>query len=132
VYVVPAPPHGGTGEEVEAWKRRHAAGPRVFLVYRPGGKEPMRPADYARVFALHFLSALLAAAMLATARLRGWFGRFLFVVGFGLLAALGEGFYWNHFSFPDDWTAAMAADHLVAWALGGLVLASLVKPPAPA
>jgi hypothetical protein len=134
VYFAPAMPEGEEDAQAEDWELRYAEGPLAFIAYRRAGKDADMTMSLVRGFALSFLSVLLAAAMLATARLRGWFGRFLFVVGFGLLAAIGEGYYWNYFAFPDDWTAAMAADHIVAWALAGLVLASIVRsaaaPPA--
>jgi hypothetical protein len=134
VYFVPGMSHGADlpddekAKLEEEWKRKHAQGPRAFVVYRPEGKEAMQPMDFVRGFSLGFLGCLLAAAMLATTRLSSWFGRFVFVVGFGLMAGIGEGYYWNYFSFPDEWTTVMVMDHVAGWATAGFVLASMVKP----
>jgi len=57
----------------------------------------------------------------------------LLVTLLGLLPVLMVNFpYWNWYGFPDKYTVVQLADKLVSFLVGGIFLAAIVKPSAPA
>jgi len=120
---------GGKDEAaIESWTKRHEEGPVGLLAFQAEGREPMGTMMHVRGLALYFGIAFVAALLLASAGIRSFFGRLAFVVGLGVLAAIGQGFSWNYMYFPLDWTQVQAIDLLVAHAVGGFALALFVTP----
>ena len=112
----------------KAWEKRYEAGPRAWIVYDPEGAKPMDAKLLAMGGVAAILIALLSAWLLRTASISGFFGRFVFVVGLGVFAALVmdiQGWIWmNH---PTEWTRGFVLDHLGGMAVVGLALAVIVK-----
>ena len=131
VYFIPAMP-GTTDQEsaeFKKFKEQHERGPVAFVVYSAEGKKAMDPLSMAKGFAVMFASTLVVVFLLMNAKIANYLGRVLFVVSFGLFAAVfSEGSNWAWFHFPMQWTIQMALDHLIAWGLAGVVIAALVKP----
>lgn len=129
IYLYPGVAEPGQEDVVEARYRR---GPNInFLAYAPVGTAPMSPAPFLRGFLLCVVTAWLAAALLARAAptLPGYAHRVLYVALLGGFAALATRLVdWNWMSFPLDYTLVMAADLVLAWLAGGLVIAALITP----
>lgn len=114
--------------EYKAWEKKHEAGPIAWIVYDPEGKAPMDGKTMGMGGAAALVIALLVAWLLRTASIGSFFGRFLFVVGLGVLVALVmdvQGYIWmNH---PMDWTRGWVIDHVGGMAIVGIALAAIVK-----
>jgi hypothetical protein len=131
VYYIPYWPE--EGEDEEAWKKKHRAGPLGFLAYHAEGMEPIELSMFTFGLLLDILSAIVVAGLLcgASRSLPRYRQRVAFAGGVGLFAGLVSYLaLWNWMHFPTDWSLVMAADLLVAWTLAGLALAAIVKPAA--
>jgi hypothetical protein len=128
VYKVPGYEQGTNPMKDESWVKRHQDGPLALVVYHKRGKEPMSTMLMVRGLLLNLGGAFVVSIMLVRGGFRGWFGRFSFVVGIGLLAAVGDGLMWNFMGFPDDWAKVMAADHVAGWGIAGVFMAIATKP----
>lgn len=138
VAFVPQPPeHAADASEAErtqatdAWMARHREGPIAMVVFQEEGEEPMAPSTMLTGVALDFVAALLVSAVMVA--VGGGYGRrFATGLAMAVFAALtGHGMYWNWFAFPDDWTTAMTADQIIAWTIGTLAMAAIVRPRPP-
>ena len=75
---------------------------------------------------------LLAAILLSQVSAAGYGQRVLLVALMGLLPGLqAELPNWNWYGFPASYTMAQLTVHLVGFAIGGLILAKVVKPVRP-
>ncbi len=131
MYVMPGidPNRKHTDSEELAWQQRYAAGPTALLVYHPSGEKPMSAQQLLIELASDIAAALLAALLLS--QIAGPFGKRV-----GLVAALGlfawltiSLSYWDWYRFPFTFVAAEGVEQVIAWLLGGLVLAKMVRGP---
>ncbi len=119
----------------DAWMERHRQGPIGLMVVDSDGADPEAMLPYAVGFILYFAQAMVAAWLLALAapRLKGYFGRVLFVLLLGVFVTLGsELINWNWMNYPLEFTLEMVADRLAGTLLMGLVLAAVVQSRAGA
>ncbi len=108
---------------------RMASEPTGILIVHPNGYPPNMGQRLPVQFAGDVLIMLIAAYLLSKAgALSGYGARVLFVTLMGLLPTLAIDMpEWNWYGFPDTYLAAQFLVHVVGFALGGLVLARLVK-----
>ncbi len=109
-------------------------GSSAVVVYQGQG-EPfgVTPPKLAAELAVELVLSILAAALLALTRLRGYWPRVGFVVGLGVFAAgmtNASNTIW--FDFPPAYGAGYATIQLIGFLIAGLVIAALVKPRAEA
>jgi hypothetical protein len=132
VYAFPMPDHDAPEAEQDALKARWAKGNIVpFIVWQREGRTFMDPGVMVRGLLLEILNALLVALLLSQAlpALPGYGQRVIFVVLCGLFAATVTHLtYWNWMAFPLNYSLVMVLDVVVAWLLGGLVIAKIIQP----
>ncbi len=130
-YYFPAMPHETDDETtMAAWMKRHEEGPLGMVWYRAEGATPMAPGVFVKGMILNVIVAALAAALLsaASARLRAYLSRVLFVSGIAVIGALiSYGSLWVWMFAPTDYVVVMGADMIVGWTLMGLVMAAIVR-----
>lgn len=139
-YVIPSlPPEtpATTNQQSEqAWEAfaaRHREGPIAVLLYRSRGEEPMHWTVLARGYGINFAGALLLGVMMSSMGLRSFSRRLVFGFLVVLCAAvITHASLWNWFAHPDNYAAAVAADTIIGWTLGSIVLAGMVKVKQPA
>jgi len=103
------------------------AGPAGLLIYRPVDS-PLSARQLITEAATNILQALIAAFLLAQARLRRFSSRVGFVLVIGLLAAITTNVsLWNWYMFPGDFVVANMAYLVVGLLLVGIVAAAIVK-----
>lgn len=116
-------------DEYKAWEEKHKKGPRGFLVFNPEGADPMSTTVMGIGLLVQFLVALIVALILYSASIRSFVGRFLVVLGIGVVVALiMDVQMWNWQDYPDDWTRGALIDHLGGMGLLGIVLGAIVRP----
>jgi hypothetical protein len=97
------------------------------VVRRRASVDMARQMIYALLFDI--LAALLVAMLVMKTGGMTYWGKVSFVVtmalAVGIIALVPQ---WIWFSFPTRWTLVMIADTLVAWLLGGMVIARFVRP----
>lgn len=130
-YFLPDPAAGAM--DADAWAAQHRAGPLVTIHYRRAGAEPMSAATFALGF-LQIAAAMLLVALLlrrVASALGGYGARVAFVVLLGVL-----GVVWSNLGQPIwyfyPWTYPLFTSlyDVVAFALGGAILARFVVPKA--
>ncbi|MCA9255025.1 MAG: hypothetical protein KDA33_05280 [Phycisphaerales bacterium] len=138
VYHYPGFPQGAdaTPEAMRALEDRMRTRPVVSLmVYHAEGRDPFPPLN----FILGALSCIIASCIatyltrLAAPRLPSFSGRVLFVTSLGVFVFFA--FYaqsWLWWGYPLTFGIAATIDIIVAPLLAGLVIAAIVKHPAPA
>lgn len=135
-YVIPGLPRdaaafGGGGDLAaeRSWEEKHRRGPLGVLVYEPRGRPPNRMfRPMLRGLVLSLLAGMFAAWSLSRVELRGYSGRFLFVLGLGGFAwLLGPAMDWNWFHYPVDYTSIRLLNSLLGWTIVGAVQAGIVK-----
>ena len=134
-YVFPAMDMNAPESEREACLEKAKQGPIGVLIVKPQGSEIVLPKLLLNELATNMTSALLAALFLSQLRAgaRYW-TRVGLVTLLGLFALVTVDFpYWNWYSFPAEFVASEAVEHIVGWFLVGLALAAIVRAPlAPA
>lgn len=109
-----------------------ASAPFVFMMYSADGmSSDAQTRAYTGGLVLSLITGLFAAFMLSmvVGSLRQFSQRVKFVAMIGLFAALVSPIAaWNWMQFPTDYTLVMAADLVVGWVLGGMVLAWQIQP----
>jgi len=130
VYILPSLPERGADEAAkESFTERHEAGPIAMIVVDREGGPVREPMTFVTGFAFNVTAALIASMLLATARLRSYPKRVLFVALLGAFAAIAADMtYMTFLRFPTDWSLAMALDHVAGWSLAGLVIGLVVRP----
>jgi hypothetical protein len=110
-------------------EKRIVSGPSGILEFHPSNGVTFSPRRLGTEFALNVIQALLAAILLSWAPgLASYMSRLVFVAVVGLTASLSTNVqYWNWYGFPSDYTGAYIANQIVAFVLGGLVIAAIVK-----
>ncbi len=132
VYAFPMPDHDApeAAQQVAAdrWKQ---GGIVPFIVFQKEGRTFMDPRVFIRGLLLEILNALLVALLLSQAlpALPGYGQRVTFVVLCGIFAGIVAHLsYWNWMAFPLNYSLVMVLDVVVAWLLGGLVIAKIIQP----
>ncbi len=128
LYLFPA-----MGEKDQAkMNEAYATQPRGLLAYAPAAGQSVPWGPLLGLQALiDIVGGLIAAFVLATAapRLSGYLARVWFVAILGAFAAITIlGPYWIWYGFPMSFVLASLVDNLLAWAVGGLVLAKMLHP----
>lgn len=123
----------GMAAAMEAFEKKHRAGPLFSVIYRREGGPAMPPEMMLTGFLINVLSSFVAASLLSMAIRNGarftYFQRVRFVGLLGVFAAIVSFLALkNWMYFPTDFTRAMMLDLLLAWIIGGLVIAALIKP----
>lgn len=133
LYFFPAmdPKATDQGEAMAAYEAASRAGPSGFVVYRPAGGAPSMATSIPLETGKLILVALVCAVLLSFAGgLSAYAARAGFVLAIGAVATLTTNFsYFAWYGFPGDYTGAQFAIDLVAFLVGGLVIAAFVKPP---
>ena len=134
VYVVPWSDNSDDWSNPESeWMKNHLSGPLYSIYYQKQGGKPMGAAVMFGGFVIDLLAAGLAAGLLSCATggcFRSYLSRVGFVTGLGVWVALvGHASYWNWMHFPTDYTIAFIIDCVLGWALTGVVIAAIVRPP---
>lgn len=135
-YIFPAPnmTPGRSKEQqnadMAAYMSKYREGPNGILIYSPGGHD----FNYGRALIQQFLFNLVAALLLAWilgvgAAGTSYGGRALIVLLAGIFAGVVCVLpYWNWYGFPLNYVCADIASWVVAWGIGGLGMAKIVKP----
>lgn len=135
VYYFPKMPTDWNDQEaMNAYRKVHEQGPVGFIFAQPG-RPVMPPSTFAVGVATNLASALLASLLLAaaSASLRSYPARVIFVAGLGVLIAVTTHVpLWNWMHFPTDYSIVMFLDSIAAFVLAGIVIAAVVKRRAPA
>lgn len=130
VYWIPGAQqtHDTDSPEYKAWEEKYKRGPRGFLIYDPEGADPMDTRTMLIGGATTLLIGLVLALMVRGARHRTFLGRWLLVIGVGLVLALVMDVQgWNWQNMPDDWTRGYVIEHVAGMAIVGFLLALIVK-----
>ena len=131
VYWIPGSKmdHDMDSPEHKEWEAKYKRGPRGFLVFDPSGGEPMSAKTMGIGGAINILVALVVAWMLKGSGIPSFFGRWLQVIGIGLVVTLVmDASNWNWQNYPLDWTRGFVLDHMGGFAILGFVLALIVTP----
>ncbi len=132
VYSFPMPDHDASEAAQKAVAERWKQGGIVpFIVFQKEGRTFMDPRVFIRGLLLEILNALLVALLLSQAlpALSSYGQRVCFVVLCGIFAGVVAHLsYWNWMAFPLCYSLVMVLDVIVAWLLGGLVIAKIIKP----
>lgn len=125
----PMPEPQGDPAARKQFEDRHRAGPVGWLVYHPGGREPMPRAMFVKGFVINVLSALIAAGFLAgSGARRGYVARALLAAALGLFAGLcTHVMQWNWMLLPGVYTTIMVVDLVVGWLFAGLAMAAILR-----
>ena len=117
--------------EQKVWEEKAKQGPVGVLIVQPQGREfAMGPLLLTEV-GTNIASALLAALLLSQVRIgASYWTRVGLVTLLGLFAFVTVVVpYWNWYSFPADFVASEAIEHVVGWFLAGLAMAAIVRAP---
>jgi len=136
-YIFPAPDRtpGMSREQRQEAERRAQekwrTGPSGIMIFHPEGAGVSFAQQLATQFSVDVLAMLLAAILLSWAtRLLTYPARVLFVASLGLFPTLAvEIPLWNWYGFPAAYTVAQFTIHLAGFAVAGLVVAALSRPP---
>jgi len=113
----------------EQFAEQYEKGPVGLVVYRPTGFRPTSIVQRGIQFGTNLLASLVAA-FIASRCVGGIVTRVMVVSSLGIIAWLSVNVpYWNWYSFPPGMTIASLINHVIGWALVGVVLAVIVKRP---
>lgn len=125
-----------TGDEAywEEHTARMKKGPVAVVALRPAGVDPTDQRSYLVGFLIQLVASGLIVSLLYQTKIRNYLARVFFVVGLGVLIGVsGPLADWNWLHFSAAHALAFMADHVVAHAVAGIVLAGLVpRPPVSA
>ncbi|PWU05257.1 MAG: hypothetical protein C5B51_15015 [Terriglobia bacterium] len=117
-YFFPAPTPQNAGQQ----------GVTGIMVVNPNGSLAMAPGQLITQAGADIIAMILAAALLVAVPIAGFGKRVLFVTAMGLLPVLrSELPYWNWYGFPSMYLIAQTVIQVGAFAVGGLVLAKMIK-----
>jgi hypothetical protein len=132
-YLFPGMDMSGKASESEkqAWAEKAKQGPVGVLIVRPRGGEFVIGPLLLNEVGTNLLSAILAALLLSQVRVgASYWTRVGLVTLLGLFAFVTVVVpYWNWYSFPADFVASEAIEHVVGWFLAGLAMAAIVRAP---
>jgi hypothetical protein len=128
-YFFPNPYMAGTPEQQKQAEQKILSGPTGLLIVRPNGDPGLTASRLILQFVFDVLSMTIAAFVLSRAvMVKGLGARLGLVVLLACLPTLRTELpQWNWFAFPISYTAAQLTLHLVGFALGGFVLARLIR-----
>lgn len=126
-YVVP---FSDTPESDTAYHKAHSQGPLALVHFRKAGAEPMAPGVMLRGWIHGFVSMLVMALVLVlSVSAQGFAARFVVAFGAGVAGSvfsrLGEPVWWYQ---PWSYASTQFLYELVAWLLGAIVLAAMIRP----
>jgi hypothetical protein len=106
------------------------AGPAGLMVVHPEGTDYAMGKLLGMQCVFDVVTMLLAAFLVAwSAPLKAYGSRLIFVAVLGLLPTLAVHLpQWNWYRFPVAYTMAQFVVHLVGFAIGGLIVAAMVRP----
>ncbi|MBO0860716.1 MAG: hypothetical protein J2P21_19980 [Chloracidobacterium sp.] len=115
-----------TEAEKTAFQAKYEAGPIAFLVYHPTGVKVMSPGQLIRQALFNILCGMIAAFIISTT-VASLATRGLMVALMGLFAWAQVNLpYWNWYRFPADFTLGAGLDTVIAWLIGGFLIAWLI------
>jgi len=137
LYIFPWPESSpGTPMAVNQQAQQAAAelyktSPHGLLLFHAPPAAMMSGGQLLTEFATNCASALIAAALVALVinSLRSYTTRVLFVTVIGVSAAIAVNIpYWNWYGFPTAFIMAEIVEHVVGFAVAGLLIAAIIKP----
>lgn len=112
----------------EAWQKKLQSEPVGMLIYRGLGVGGTSTKQIMMQFVANLTQGLLAAFLLARAKLKRYSARVGFMLVLALLASLNTNVaYWNWYGFPATYTLAYVLTLFCGYSLAGLVAAAIVK-----
>lgn len=137
LYIFPwpeSPP--GTPLPVNADTRKAAeelykTSPHGLLLFYPPPAPMLTGGQLLTEFATNCLSSLIASALVVRmlASLRAFAARVMLVAAIGLSAGVAVNVpHWNWYGFPVAFTLGEIVEHVVGFAVAGLVIAVIIKP----
>lgn len=115
-----------TPEQLAAQQAKWKTGPTAVVIYNPTGWDAVSPGQLLRQLAFQIVCGLIAAFAVSLT-VASLFSRALLVTLLGAFAWLTVNVpHWNWYGFPANFTLAQGADHLIAWLIGGLVIAWMI------
>ncbi len=116
------------GSNMQQYQQKLAAGPSGLLIYHAPGAEAMSARRLVTDFFTELVQALLAAFLLTQTRLTTFAGRVGFIATLGVLANIATNIpYWNWYGFPGTYTASYVFMGVVAYIIGGVVIAAMLR-----
>lgn len=118
---------------MDAYASKTKSGPSGMLLYRPPGGDPgMTAGTLIQEFIKQLVVCLIAAFLLAEAKLPKLWERAGFVAAIGAIASLEtNASYRIWYLFPGDYTAAQILTSFVSYALAGFAIGWWLKPDTP-
>ena len=113
--------------EMQEWATKYKQGPTAMIFYHTSGEDVFTPKQFGMQFASDAGAALLASLVLLLAGVtfvRGVLISTLMGLG-GWVAILIP--YWNWYRFPFEFIRMDLIDQIMAWFLGGLVIAFFMR-----
>jgi hypothetical protein len=115
-----------TEAEETAFQAKYEAGPTAFLIYHPTGVKTISAGPLIRQALFNILCGLIAAFIISkTAASLATRGLMVALMGFFAWAEVNLP-YWNWYRFPGDFTLGAGIDTVIAWLLGGFLIAWLI------
>jgi hypothetical protein len=115
-----------TEAEEAAFQAKYEAGPTAFLVYHPTGVKTISPWALVRQLFFNILCGLIAAFIISkTVASLATRGAMVALMGLFAWAEVNLP-YWNWYRFPGDFTLGAGLDTVIAWLLGGFLIAWLI------
>lgn len=114
----------------KAYAEKTRTGPSGLLLYHPPGQyAEMSPAVLMQEFLKQLVVCLVAAFLLAEAKLSKFWERAGFVAAIGVVGALEtNASYRIWYGFPGDYTAAQIVISFFSYVFGGLAIAAWLRP----
>lgn len=132
LYLLPNadPKTMGSSAAQKAYAEKTRTGPSALLLYHPPGQyAEMSPAVLIQEFLKQLVVCLIAAFLLAEAKLASLWARAGFVAAIGVVGALEtNASYRIWYGFPGDYTAAQIVTSFLSYVLGGLAIAAWLRP----
>ena len=119
-----------TKEGMAAYDAKTRSGPSGLLLYRPpGGDTAMGPGMLLQEFVKQLVVCVIAAFLLAEAKLPRLWERAGFIAAIGAVAALEtNASYRIWYGFPGDFTAAAILTSFISYVVAGFVVAWILDP----
>jgi hypothetical protein len=118
---------------IEEMHQRMARGPVAFMAILPGGRSPEMGSMMGGSFLLNLFVGMMATYVMVNTRLTSYIrraGMFKIAAVAGTISAYGS--QWTWWGFSLHYAVVEIIDAGFAWGLAGLVVAKVVKSPAPA
>lgn len=130
IYLFPGISKAPTDAETKAWEAKVRQGPYGLLVVTREGFESMFAQQLGMEFVTVLLAALIAAYIVSLTN-ASYGARVLIVAMLALFTFLSvTASHWIWYKFPTPFVVAELLMELIAWTLGGLAIAKIVRPRA--